>query len=335
MAWIELHDTLPDHPKVIDLAELLRLDKDAVVGKLVRLWTWALGSREDGRLRRRDLQTLADVMRWKGKAQRLADALVEVRLLDPAEDGWVIHDWDEHVGIYLERKEAQKAYAKRKNALYGDLRLTKAVRERDGDTCQYCGKTVNWRDRRGCDGGTYDHIDPDGENSLENLCVACRSCNSSKRGRTPWEAGMPFIAKSALWQIYGEYSGRFLADKSSLKSAITVPKPYIDDLDPTTSILNARAQGEIHRLSTTDTTNCGKAVDNYGRELTPADAMILQGWEPHFDRDAIRYALDLADLYGAREPVQYASTVLAEWFRRGIRTEAEARAWREDRADDV
>ena len=83
MAWIELPDTLPDHPKVIDLAELLRLDKDAVVGKLVRLWTWALGSREDGRLRSRDMQTLADVMRWKGKAQRLVDALVEVRLRDP------------------------------------------------------------------------------------------------------------------------------------------------------------------------------------------------------------------------------------------------------------
>lgn len=117
--------------------------------------------------------------------------------------------------------------------------------------------------------------------------------------------------------------------------AVTVPKPYIDDLDPTTTILNARARGEIHRLSTTDTTNCGKDVDNYDRELTPEDAMILQGWEPHFEPDAIRYALDLADLYGAREPVQYASTVLAEWFRKGIRTEAEARAWREDRADDV
>ena len=48
MAWIELHDNLPDHQKTIDLANELRIDKDTVVGKLVRLWTWALN--EQGNL---------------------------------------------------------------------------------------------------------------------------------------------------------------------------------------------------------------------------------------------------------------------------------------------
>jgi len=48
MSWIEIHDNLPDHPKVGEVAEALKMDNDAVVGKLVRLWTWAINNREDG-----------------------------------------------------------------------------------------------------------------------------------------------------------------------------------------------------------------------------------------------------------------------------------------------
>ncbi len=101
MAWIELHDTLPDHDKVITVATALNMDKDLVVGKLVRLWVWALNNREDGIFRARDISTIAEVMRFRGKAQRLVDALVHARLLDCAEDTYVIHDWDERVGMLL------------------------------------------------------------------------------------------------------------------------------------------------------------------------------------------------------------------------------------------
>ena len=34
MAWIELHDNLPDHNKVLDVSEALKRDKDLVVGKI-------------------------------------------------------------------------------------------------------------------------------------------------------------------------------------------------------------------------------------------------------------------------------------------------------------
>ena len=58
--------------------------------------------------------------------------------------------------------------------------VCEAVRERDGDACRYCGKRVNWSDRRGPGGATYDHTDPAGPSTAENLVVACRSCNSKK-----------------------------------------------------------------------------------------------------------------------------------------------------------
>lgn len=112
MAWIELHDTLPDHDKVLQVADELKIDKDLVVGKLVRLWTWAINNREDGRFKSRDADTIAEVMRYKGKAQRLLAALINARLIDEVDGGYVIHDWDERVGMLMSKREASRTQAR-------------------------------------------------------------------------------------------------------------------------------------------------------------------------------------------------------------------------------
>lgn len=60
--------------------------------------------------------------------------------------------------------------------------LRMAVIERDGSACVYCGCETD-----------YPHLDHripasrGGENSLENLCVACEPCNLSKGALTPEE----------------------------------------------------------------------------------------------------------------------------------------------------
>lgn len=41
MAWIKVETTLPDKPEIDALATLLGIDHDAVVGKLIRVWSWA------------------------------------------------------------------------------------------------------------------------------------------------------------------------------------------------------------------------------------------------------------------------------------------------------
>jgi 5-methylcytosine-specific restriction endonuclease McrA len=86
-------------------------------------------------------------------------------------------------------------------------RLCEQVQLRDRDLCRYCGgaagvpgQPVNWSDRRGARGATYDHVDPfcaDGfrgyGNTPENVVVACRQCNGRKRDRTPEQAGMVLL----------------------------------------------------------------------------------------------------------------------------------------------
>lgn len=46
--WIKLETATPDKPEICAIATRLRLDTDSVVGKLVRLWSWAEVNRVNG-----------------------------------------------------------------------------------------------------------------------------------------------------------------------------------------------------------------------------------------------------------------------------------------------
>lgn len=62
--------------------------------------------------------------------------------------------------------------------------------KRDGGRCSYCGKEITQKE------STIDHIIPrskNGENSWENICLACKPCNTKKDDRTPSEAGMKLL----------------------------------------------------------------------------------------------------------------------------------------------
>lgn len=67
----------------------------------------------------------------------------------------------------------------------------RAVFARDDHRCQYCGGAAD----------SIDHIVPrsrGGGHSWDNVAAACRSCNLSKRDRTPAEAGMPLARPASI-----------------------------------------------------------------------------------------------------------------------------------------
>jgi len=39
--WIKIEHSMPDKPEVVLLADILRIDQDAVAGKLLRVWIWS------------------------------------------------------------------------------------------------------------------------------------------------------------------------------------------------------------------------------------------------------------------------------------------------------
>lgn len=64
--------------------------------------------------------------------------------------------------------------------------------ERDKNTCQYCGKTLDRRDLN------LDHVIPrdrGGPTTWENIVCSCIPCNTRKANRTPAEASLRLIRK--------------------------------------------------------------------------------------------------------------------------------------------
>lgn len=77
----------------------------------------------------------------------------------------------------------------------------RAVFVRDNYRCQYCGSQAD----------SIDHVVPrsrGGRDVWDNLAAACRPCNSTKRDRTPDEAGMRLIRpchapRATAWIVAG------------------------------------------------------------------------------------------------------------------------------------
>lgn len=213
MAWIESHQDLRNHPKVARLRRLLDIDLPRAVGTLHLLWWWALDHAEDGDLREYDALDIADACCWDGDPDALLKALVDC---GPGErcgfvgviDGhYELHDWDIYAGRLIEARRHHAAQKRKHRELYNDTELTEAIRRRDGDHCRYCARLVNWKDRRGATGATYDYVDPWGPTDLENIVVACRACNAGKSQRTPEEAGYRLLPADH-WQVKADTNPR-------------------------------------------------------------------------------------------------------------------------------
>ncbi len=128
--------------------------------------------------------------------QQATAALVDAELWVREDDGWRIHDWLDFNPSKAD-VEASRGVDRFRKELTRDHKLIAAIRERDGDVCRYCGTVVDWRDRRSKVGGTYDHVTPvsqGGQNTYDNVVVACRGCNGRKGARTPEQAAMDLLA---------------------------------------------------------------------------------------------------------------------------------------------
>ena len=210
MPWSKLDDEFYDHPKVIQAGT-------AATGLFAMALSYTARKLTDGFVSTAMIRRLCADM---DDPLALAERLVDAGLFEAVEDGYFIHDYLDYNPSSRDIK-AQREIAGRRWAMNHDPDLRDAVRARDGDVCRFCGKTVNWKDRKGADGGTYDHIVPisaGGTESADNIVVCCRACNSRKGARTPSEAEMPLRPASGADQAR-------IKPGSSPKSRHPVPVP--------------------------------------------------------------------------------------------------------------
>lgn len=245
MTWFKVDDSFYRSRKI------RRLGPDRVPA--VGLWTlcgnWAADNLTDGFVpweivgewdpRRRYAQRLIDVELW-------LDAFVD------DEQGIGFHDWADYQPSRAQ-VIAERASNARRTALHRDPELTAAIRNRDRNRCRYCGTAVNWSDRRGKQGGTYDHVDPVGGNSLANCVVACRACTATKRVRTPHAAGMPLLPPGTLPGDTGTnvVSGSDLGTSQIQLGSVSAPYKTPTRPDP---------------LSTSSGYVGGESLDPYGQD---------------------------------------------------------------------
>jgi uncharacterized phage protein (TIGR02220 family) len=105
--WIELHQTLPRHPKLLRFANMLRIHPAQAAGHLTFLWLWTLDFAPSGDLSAFAPAELSAGACYPGDAEKFCQALKECRLVDS--DGKV-HDWAEYGGKLIAARErnAQK-----------------------------------------------------------------------------------------------------------------------------------------------------------------------------------------------------------------------------------
>lgn len=131
MAWIELHQQLPAHPKTKRLTRALGLkvpdDIPQVVGHLCMFWLWCMDFAIDGSLERMTAQDIADAAGWLGDPDALVDSLREAGFIDDQDGTHYVHDWDDYIGRLLAYREKERERNKVKQQRYRDRKKAAAT----------------------------------------------------------------------------------------------------------------------------------------------------------------------------------------------------------------
>jgi 5-methylcytosine-specific restriction endonuclease McrA len=203
--WMKIELELPDKPEVHELAGILNISPNEVVGCLVRVWAWFDKHTKDGNAKNVTFSLLDRLSCVTG----FANAMQKVDWLISNDGILRIPDFDKHNGISaksraetskrvaMHRENKQHKYEiKAEEILLISRPLKRKIFERDLHQCVYCGR------REGehlpiespKDGTMHiDHVIPftqGGTDDISNLATSCRACNIFKSNRTPDECGL-------------------------------------------------------------------------------------------------------------------------------------------------
>lgn len=223
MTWLKLDDGWQSHPKMQRIGPMGRELWLAGALHCARHLT-------DGMIEKHMVPVLAA---YAGVKPSVTKQLIEVGVWHDCGDCYEIHDFLKYQRSREDVERERDKYGRSKS-LHDDRGLIEAVRQRDGDRCRYCALTVNWVDRRGKGGGTYDHVDPDAHNSLDNVVVACRGCNAKKGHRTPGAAGMVLLEPTAHQMLAAEIALQ-ASDGDGQYPSTTRPVPSLSVTTPPTT----------------------------------------------------------------------------------------------------
>jgi len=113
MAWIKILKATPDKPEVIRIASDLGLDRDSVVGKLIRVWSWFDDQTASGNVPGVTPEFLDDYVRAPG----FSSAMEKVGWLTLSKSGLTMPNFAAHNGESSKKRAlTAKRVSKKRNA---------------------------------------------------------------------------------------------------------------------------------------------------------------------------------------------------------------------------
>lgn len=116
MAWVESHQSLSRHRKLVRLIALLKEDKHKLIGHLNELWWWGIDNvPSDGDLGDLLDEEIAFGAEWTGDAAEFVSALTTAGFIDVSDDGSrCLHDWHDYAGKLLDKRAADRERKRKK-----------------------------------------------------------------------------------------------------------------------------------------------------------------------------------------------------------------------------
>ena len=216
--WIKLENVTPDKPEVIAIADILGIDQDAVLGKLVRLWIWADEQTFDGNAGGNGVSVTNTFINRRVFLNGFAEAMEKVDWITSNSDGSVTFpNFNRHNGETA-KKRALTAKRVAKHRLKKTSKAKKSRNAKRNATCNGVSVTQVLPEKR-----REEYIDSSYEES------------GAAPQKEPAPTAFRFAAKGKTWTLpqakYDEYrasyAGRLTA--ADLDAEFTKARQWLTD----------------------------------------------------------------------------------------------------------
>lgn len=213
MPWLRVGDTSATHPIVLRALELDDADDrilNELFGFVSRCAVLAAAHKTDYIVETGIAKQVAGMSRWQALTEAAVFSGYFTRV--EGEDGRLAFKLVSDDELFHMRLKDEIEWERTQRNDTRNKSLIVPVRHRDGDGCRWCGRLVRWGDQKSGIGGTYDHVKPGvGAETPDDLVVACRQCNLSRRNDVESWQGRQLLNVSKD-PYYSKKSIAFLAE---------------------------------------------------------------------------------------------------------------------------
>ncbi|WP_296245159.1 hypothetical protein [uncultured Rothia sp.] len=210
MPWLKVSDTAAQHRIVWRALEIPGASMQSMwslFGQVLALAVEAAAFKTDYIIER------GSILKFTGTPEAAERFIAEATFCGyltgevPLDDGRTAYRLVEDEDLFHMRLREEIDWENRRRNDTRNGALIVPIRARDGDACRWCGHVVYWGNQKGGRGATYDHLNPGvPAETPEDMVVACRSCNSSRKDNAGWAVDLLpapktpyFSARSAAW----------------------------------------------------------------------------------------------------------------------------------------